>query len=219
MTASLPANIYAFRGQSPAGVITAAAADDSVFGFAADAYGLVLGFLGPLGTSPAAVTIGGPFGTPAYVDVHLGTAATGPFQGVMGGAPAAAVRLTDSLSGNSFGLLSLGGGLKGTSQAYSVIGGDTTSDLVVAGHGEAGNTVYIVNGRLIPTLAGTLNVAAAQNQSDIVPPVVKATGKIPAAWGGYAGATIIPDSDNDGYPDFAVGEYAPARPGRVVVFH
>ena len=183
MTASLPANIYAFRGQSPAGVITAAAADDSVFGSAADAYGLVLGFLGPLGASPAAVTIGGPFGTPAYVDVHLGTAATGPFQGVMGGAPAAAVRLTDSLSGNSFGLLSLGGGLKGTSQAYSVIGGDTTSDLVVAGHGEAGNTVYIVNGRLIPTLAGTLNVAAAQNQSDIVPPVVKATGKIPAALG------------------------------------
>ena len=76
-----------------------------------------------------------------------------------------------------------------------------------------------MNGRLIPTLAGTLNVAAAQNQSDIVPPVVKATGKIPAPWGGYAGSTIIPDSDNDGYPDFAVGEYAPARPGRVVVFH
>ena len=104
MTASLPANIYAFRGQSPAGVITAAAADDLVIGSAYDAYGLVLGFLGPLGGSPAAVTIGGPFGTPAYVDVHLGTAATGPFEGVMGGAPAAAVRLTDSLSGNSFGL-------------------------------------------------------------------------------------------------------------------
>ena len=75
-----------------------------------------------------------------------------------------------------------------------------------------------MNGRLIPTLAGTLNVAAAQNQSGIVPPVVKATG-IPSAWGGYAGSTIIPDSDNDGYPDFAVGEFAPARPGRVVVFH
>jgi len=219
ITASGPANVYGFRGQAPGGVITAANADDSVLGAAADAYGLFIGFLGPLGGSPAAVSISATFGTPPYVEVHLGTTATGPFQGVMGGAPSAAVRFTDAASGNSFGVLNLGGGVKGTSQVVSLIGGDSSSDLVLAGHAETGVPVYIANGALIPSLSGSVDVSVASSQSPLVPPVVKITGQVPAPWGGHAGSSVIPDSDNDGYPDFAVGEFAPGKPGRVVVFH
>jgi hypothetical protein len=45
-------------------------------------YGISLGLLGPLGGSPAAVTIGAYIATPApFVDIHLGIAASGPFLG------------------------------------------------------------------------------------------------------------------------------------------
>jgi hypothetical protein len=49
--------------------------------------------------------------------------------------------------------------------------------------------------------------------------VAKAPDHLPADWHGYAGATIIPDSDGDSYADFAVGEFANATPGRVVILH
>ena len=50
--------IYAFAGQSPSGVLTAAAANDSVVGPAADFYGFDLGYLGSIGGSAGSVTIG-----------------------------------------------------------------------------------------------------------------------------------------------------------------
>jgi hypothetical protein len=213
--ASAASSVYAFRGQSPAGVLTAAAADDSVVGPVADAYGANLGYLGPLGVSPAALTVASTTGK--YVDVHLGTAATGPLLGAAGGAPAASVRFVDTASGNSFGVLNLGGGVKGTSQAVSFIGGDDTPDLVLAGQGESGTPIYLVSGAVIPTLSGTVNVAAAQTA--IVLPIIKVANRIPAAWGGYAGAALIRHSNDDVYPDFAIGESAFGKPGRVVVFY
>ena len=43
-------------------------------------------------------------------------------------------------------------------------------------------------------------------------------GAMPSDWNGYSNGTIIPDSDGDGYGDFAVGEVTSSRAGRVVVF-
>ncbi len=77
-TSSTASTVYAFRGQTTAGPITAAMNDESVVGPAADCYGLSLGFIGAVGGSLGAVSIGAP--TVQYVDVHLGTAATGPFR-------------------------------------------------------------------------------------------------------------------------------------------
>jgi hypothetical protein len=206
--------IYAFAGQSPTGVLTTANADSAVTGPIADLYGLTLGFLGPIGNSPGAVTIGAPSALSPYVDVDLGVGK--PFVTTV---PGTQVRLKDSASGNSFGVVNVGGGVKGTSQAISFIGGDATPDLVVAGQGEVGTPIYIVNGATIPSLSGTVDVSTAQNQSGSVPTTVKISGQIPSAWGGYAGNSVVIDSNGDGFPDFAVGEFAFGKAGRVVVFY
>ncbi len=211
--------IYAFAGQSPSGVLTAAGANDSVVAPAADFYGFDLGYLGSVGGSVGAVTIGAPYAAPAYVDVHFGTAATGPLLGVAGGAPAASFRLSDAQAGNSFGVVNLGSGVKGTSQTLSLVGGDAAPDLVVGGQSETGAPVYIVNGAAMPSLSGNVDVSGAQLQLGLVPTVIKVTGQIPSDWRGYGGAGLISDSNGDGQPDFAVGEFAPGQVGRVVVFY
>jgi hypothetical protein len=174
-----------------------------------------MSLLGALGGSPGAVTIASTMGK--YVDVHLGTAGTGPLLGPAGGAPAPSVKFIDSLSGNSFGVVNIGGGLRGTSQAVSLIGGDTTPDLVLAGQAETGLPVYIVSGSVIPSLSGSVDVAI--NQSGITSPVVKVANRLPTPWAGYAGSSIIVKSNNDVYPDFAIGESAFGAAGRVVVFY
>jgi hypothetical protein len=125
--------------------------------------------------------------------------------------------LTNSAAGNSFGILNLGGGVKGTTQTVSLVGGDAVPDLVVAGNAEAGTPVYVVNGASIASLTGSVNVAAAQ--AAVVPPIVKVANRVPAPWGGFAGATVIPHSNNDSYGDFAVGEFGANKPGRVVIFY
>jgi hypothetical protein len=210
-------DIYAFKGQSPSGVLTATGADDSVIGPVADLYGFTLGFLGTLGASPGAVTIGAPSASPAYVDVNLGTAGGGPLLGPAGGAPAPTVRFKDTAAGNSFGVVNFGGGVKGTSQTVSFIGGDTVSDLILAGQAEAGTPIYIVNGAAISSLPAAVDLSAAQTA--VVPPIVKVANHFPSGWGGYGGASLIVDSNKDGYADFAIGEYAFGKAGRVVVFY
>ncbi len=208
--------VYAFRGQAPTAVLTAGSADDSVVAAAsADQYGVNLGFLGALGGSPGALTIASTAGK--YVDVHLGTAAAGPLLGAAGGAPAATVRFGNSASGNSFGIVNLGGGIKGTARTASLIGGDAVSDLVVAGLGEAGVPIYIVNGATLSTMSGNVDVAVAQ--AAVVSPIVKIANRLPSPWSGHAGAAMIIDSNSDGYADFAIGESAFGVAGRVVVFH
>ena len=208
--------IYAFRGQAPvSGMLTAAGADDSVIGPTANQYGINLGFLGQLGGSPGAVTVASTMGQ--YVDLNIGTATTGPLLGPAGGAPAASVRFVDAGSGNSFGVVNLGGGVKGTSQSLSVIGGDAIPDLVLAGQSESFNPLYIVNGAAIPSMSGTFDIGIGQ--TGITSPVVKVPNHLPSGWTGYGGSTLIVHSNNDVYPDFAVGESAFGAVGRVVVFY
>ncbi|HMF40022.1 MAG TPA: VCBS repeat-containing protein [Polyangia bacterium] len=208
---------YAFKGQSPTGTLTAASADDSLIASAAISYGFNLGFLGAVGGSAGAISIPAVTGTPSFVDLHLGTAATGPLLGPAGGAPAPSVKFTDSTVGNSFGIVNLGGGLRGTSQVVSIIGGDTVPDLVLAGQAEVGVPVYVINGAALSTFSATVDVAAAQTA--VVTPIVKVSGVVPTPWAGYAGMSVIPDSNMDGYGDFALGEFAAGKAGRVVVFY
>jgi hypothetical protein len=216
VSAPLASSVYAFRGQAPAGTLTTANADDSVVGTpTTDQYGINLGFLGPLGGSPGALTIASTMGK--YVDVHLGTVATGPFLGAAGGAPSASVRFVDAQSGNSFGVVNLGGGIRGTSSTASFIGGDSIPDLVMGGQAETGLPLYIVSGAAIPTMSGMVDVSTAQTA--VVPPIVKVANRLPSPWSGHASTTVIPDSNKDGYADFAVGESAFGAAGRVVVLY
>ena len=209
----LGSSAFAFPGQSPPGILTLASAGDSTVATTTDRYGRSLGFLGALGVSPGAVTIGTPVA--AYVDVHLGTLATGPFLGTPGGAPAPSVHLVDSASSDSFSLINLGGGIKGTSGVVSLIGGDGLPDLVVAGN-EPNFPLYILSGSSIPSLSGTVDVS----NPPVGAAIVKISGQIPANRVGYGGASVIPDSNGDGYGDFVIGETTGSpNPGRVFVFY
>jgi hypothetical protein len=208
--------IYAFAGQAPTAALTASAANDSTVTAVADFYGYNLGFLGPVG-GPGAVTIAATSATTPFVDVNLGTAAMGPFLGASGGAPAPTVRLEDGSAGNSFGVVNLGGGIKGMSQGVSFIGGDSVPDLVVAEQSEVETPIYVVNGAALSSMSGIVDVSAAQTA--VVPSIVKAPNHFPSDWRGYGGMSLIIDSNKDGYADFAIGEFAPAKIGRVVVFY
>jgi hypothetical protein len=209
--ATLMSSAYAFAGQAPAGgTIAASAANDVTVGTSGDVYGATFGLIGPLGGSPAALTLAS-FAT-GYVDVNLGTLTTGPFQGASGTAPAA-IRLVNPNAPNSFGIVNIGGGIKGTSGVVSIIGNDQIPDLIVAGQGEPGSPIYIISGTVLPSMSGTVNVG-------LMPPgVVKASGYIP--WIGYSpgNGAIIPDCNGDHYGDFVVGESAPGAPGRAIVFY
>jgi hypothetical protein len=207
--------LYAFGGQAPAsGMLTTASADDSVIGTAGDQYGINLSFLGPFG-GPGAVTVASTMGK--YVDVHVGTATAGPLLGAVGGAPAPSVRFVNTASGNSFGVINLGGGVKGTSQSVSFIGADTQPDLVMAGQAETTTPLYIVSGAAIGAMSGTFDVSVGQG--GITSPVVKVPNRLPSPWAGYAGSSLIVHSNNDVYPDFAIGESAFGAVGRVIVFY
>jgi hypothetical protein len=215
-TASIAGTSYAFGGQSPAGgVLTAANADDSTVGVGADRYGTPIAFLGPLGASPGAFALAAVIGK--YVDLHLGTAATGPFVGTAGVAPAASVHFVDSAPGNSFGVVSIGSGIRGTSKVFSIVGGDALPDLVLAGQGELSRPLYIVSGAALTSMSGTVDVATTLPGN--VPAIVKVANKFPADWSaGYTIGCSVPDSNGDGYGDFAIGESVAAMAGRVVVF-
>jgi hypothetical protein len=216
-TASVAGTAYAFGGQSPpGGVLTAASADDSTVGVGADRYGSTAGFLGPLGTSPGALTIGATSGK--YVDLDLGTATTGPFLGATGTPPAPSIHFVDLSSGNSFGVINIGSGISGTSQAVSFIGGDNLPDLVLAGQGETNKPIYLVSGAVLTTLSGTVNVAAPQTGN--VPGIVQVSSKFPADWSsGFTTGCAILDLNGDLHADFAIGESVSGKPGRVAVFY
>ena len=216
VTSAVGANtIYSFAGQAPTAALDASAANDSVVA-TSGLYGYDFGFLGPLG-GPGAVTIAATSATPPFVDVNLGTAAMGPFLGTPGSAPVPTVRFENSASGNSFGAVNLGGGVKGTSQGVSFIGGDAVPDLVVAGQAESGEPIYIANGAALASMSGIVDVSLAQ--AAVVPSIVKAPNHFPSDWVGYGGMSVIIDSNKDGFADFAIGEFGTGKVGRVVVFY
>ena len=122
------------------------------------------------GSSPGAVTVASTMGK--YVDVHFGTSATGPLLGAMGGAPTSSVRFVDVSSGNSFGIVNLGGGVKGTSQGVSFIGGDAYAgprDGGTVGDRRSRSTSSV--GPRSRRLSGTVDVFVGQ--TGITSPVVK----------------------------------------------
>jgi hypothetical protein len=209
----LGSSAYAFAGQAPTTTLTTTNANDSVLATTADRYGRSLGYLGPLGASPAAVTVGSLVGS--YVDVDLGTISSGPFLGAAGTAPAPSIHFVDSAASSQFGGVNLGGGVKGTSRAISLIGDDAVSDLVVAGT-ETGHPVYIVSGTDLVTLSGTVDVSTTPTGTGIV----KVSGLLPSDIGGFGAGSVVPDSNGDGYADFAIGESANSgNTGRVFVFY
>src|SRR5262249_17849720 len=216
-TASVAGTSYAFvGGAGPSGVVAAASAHDSTAGSAAGRYRMAIGFPGPPGGSPGAFTLGATTGK--YVDLDLGTEATGPFLGTPGGAPAASVRFTDPASASSFGVINIGSGDLGTPNAVSLIGADALPDLVLAGQGEPNNPIYLVSGSVLTTLSGTVDVT--KPLAGNVPGIIRVPSKLPADWGnGYATGCVILDLDGDQFGDFAIGELAPAAPGRVAVFY
>jgi hypothetical protein len=202
--------VYAFEAQALSATNDVSVAFDStIFTPTTDAYGAPLSLIGPVGASANAVAIGA---IGFFVDVHLGNSATGPLAGSAGGAPAPAVRFTNSAAGNSWGVLALGSAVPGKNQSLTLIAGDAIGDLVMAGQAETGNPIYLVSGADLASMTGMVDVTTAAK-------VAKAPNHLPSDWRGYAGATIIPDSDGDGYSDFAVGEFASTGVGRVVVFH
>jgi hypothetical protein len=204
--------VFAFKGQSPTGILTDSQSDDSVVS-TTNLYGFSLGFLGSVGSSAGAVSIGSTIGN--FVDVNFGTAASGPFLGTAGGAPAPSVHFTDSTVGNSFGVINFGSAIAGKTQTSSLIGGDAVPDLVLAGQSEVGQPIYIVDGSALATLPATVDVGT---QTGLASPVVKLKGLLPSDWNGFTVGTPIPDSNGDGYPDFAVGESSTGA-GRAVVFY
>jgi hypothetical protein len=216
VSAPVAGTSYAFGGHAVAGgVMTAAAADDSTVGSGTDRYGTPMAYLGPLAPSPGAFALAALAGK--YVDVDLGTAASGPFPGAAGSAPAPTVRFVDTMSGNSFGVVAIGSGVRGTSQATSFIG-DALPDLVLAGQAE-GSALYIVNGEALTTLSGTIDISSPSMA--IIPGTVKFTASLPADWSnGYTTGSLINDLNGDGHADFAIGEFvSPGKPGRVAVFY
>ncbi len=55
------------------------------------------------------------------------------------------------------------------------------------------------------------------SQTGTVPIAIPVSNELPSGWSGYAGSSIVRDSNGDNAAEFAVGEYAPGKAGRVVV--
>jgi hypothetical protein len=207
-------SLFAFAGPA-AGPLLATGADDSVVNAPATAgYGYAFGFLGALGTSPFAIAVTA--NSAQFVDIHLGTVATGPFTGPAGGAPAPALKITGP-GGNSWGSVNIGGAVPASTRAVSFIGGDSIPDLVLSGQAlPMGPRVFIIDGKTLNSMTGTLAIT-----DPTAPPAgVIAVQGLPANWNGHGfKSTVVPDLNGDGFGDFAVGELATAAKGRVAVFY
>jgi hypothetical protein len=215
LTSARPASaLYAFGGTSGPGPIPATSAGDSVvYSPTTGGYGYSFGFLGALGSSPYAVAVTA--NVDQLVDIHLGTAATGPFTGPAGGAPAPSLRIKGPTA-NSWGAVNIGGGVPTTTRQVSFVGGDTVPDLVLSGQADPnGPTVYLIDGNVLASTTGTITISAAAPPTGVI--VVPG---LPADWNGHAfKSSVVPDVNGDGYGDFAIGELVTTRAGRVAVFY
>ena len=100
-----------------------------------------------------------------------------------------------------------GGGFSGLDMSVSLIG-DGKADVALAG--QAGGTLDIVDGSKLATLTSPIDTAVS---ADVHVPM-------PSGWTAATGGSrsLIKDINNDGYPDFALGDVFNAVPGRVAVF-
>jgi hypothetical protein len=142
------------------------------------------------------MTIPGNVGT-AYL--LSGTVATGPF---------ASNVVAYKTGPNLPGQVLFGGGFSGMDTSVSIIG-DARPDVALSG--QVGSTVDIIDGSKLSSLGSPINTSGAA--ADVHVPM-------PAGWLGTTSGTRSPirDINNDGYPDFALGDVFGSVPGRVGVF-
>ena len=188
-------------GGGTGSLLASASSDSLVYSPATGGYGYSLGFLGALGGSSFGIAVTA--NVDQIVDIHLGTAATGPFMGPVGGAPAPSLRIKGP-GGNSWGAVNIGGGVPASTRSVSFIGNDNVPDLVLAGQAEPnGPNVFVVDGKTLSSATGTLNISNAASP----PPGVVVVPGLPADWNGHGlKSTVVPDVNGDGFGDFAVGE-------------
>lgn len=198
--------LYAFHGRGPAAPIDATGADDSRVGPAVGALvGSELANLGPVANAQPsvgssnlsdAVTVSGTTGTGFALS---GAAATGPLANSI-----VVYRSGTNFSGEAF----FGGGFSGLDTFVSLIG-DAKSDIALSGR--QNSTLDIIDGS---KLASFVNPIDTLTSAEVHVPM-------PSGWTSTADGSraLIKDINNDGYPDFALGDVVlSSSPGRVAVF-
>jgi hypothetical protein len=205
-TSNNEGRIYGFHGRGPGAAIDATAADNNLVGPGKGAkIGQILVNLGPLvnatpslGTGNTADTLTLP-GMTGSAFVFSGTTTTGPF---------ATKLVVFQTGGTAPGQVIFGGSVSGSDKVVSMIGGDAKADLGLTGL--SATSVDIVDGNHIAALTSPADLKAA---ADVHVP-------LPTGWMATAAgaASLIPDVNGDGYPDFAMGDQFGAVPGRVAVF-
>jgi hypothetical protein len=199
--------LYAFRGRGPGAAIDALVTDHLIYG---DATNMLIGSqltnLGPVsGTLPwvGSSNLADGVSVPNNVGTGFllsGTATTGPFANKI-------VVYRTAGSANLPGQVLFGGGFSGLDTSVSMIG-DAKPDVALSG--QVGSTLDIIDGAKVSALVSPANTTVSAQVH--VP--------MPTGWGGTAanGRSLIKDINNDGYPDFALGDVFGAVPGRVAVF-
>ena len=207
--------IYSFRSPLMATQVAdmTSAFDVTIFGAGNALYGNILGSVGPIGGSMAVVTASATGAAGNFVDVHIAAAADGTFPGAKGSAPAPSIRFTSSTTPSALGAVNIGGTLPGTNVVGSLVGGDTIPDLIITAASEPNRTVYIVSGASMSSMTGTIDLATATTGVTVL------RGKVPTDLTNYGRtASLVTDSNGDGYADFALGEGTNNRPGRTFIF-
>jgi hypothetical protein len=208
-TAGSEGRVYAFHGQGgPGASIPLISADHVAVGNALKVrLGGVLANLGPiLGPLPSVGS-----GHPADRSVPTGSAwafsgddATGPFASHL------VVYQTQNPTTNN-GQAIMGGGISGSDQVFSLIGGDTVPDFVQVPQGGPG--FAIIDGRTLKGPPALTSPVDSLSAGSVVLP-------FPANWGGTAetGAELLPDVSGDNYADFAISNANPGNVGMMVVY-
>jgi hypothetical protein len=199
--------IYSFHGQpGTGGAIPIASADEVIVGPAAGArIGVVLSNLGPVTSILSNAGSGNPTdtfsvtGSMGTVFVGSGTTATGPFGTLK--------TVTQTASTTALGEALFGGGISGSSAAYSLLGSATPDIGTMATQGAS---IYIIDGAKITGLSATFDVASA----------AAATVNVPTGWPGVSesGGALIPDINGDGFPDFVISGVFGSVPGAIAIY-
>ena len=198
-------NLYAYHGQTAMDGTVTVVPGQTFAGPAHDAHiGLALTNLGPLLTSVPSIGSGNPLdtvsnpGASGNIFLFGGSSDTGPF---------ASNLVVSQTGGGRNGIAIIGGGISGKTNAYSLIGGDSTPDVVV-----------------IPQTATKFNIMDGNDVLKLTSPADSSNAavsvSVPTGWGqtGEDQGTLIPDVDGDSYPDFAVGNASNTIPGAVAVY-